>query len=95
MLFSSIINYTKKSLRPHGLGDFSVRGVFLQPLFYAVHMISRIHGRVLDLQVERLNESGKITMELSKKNIYIHSISVTSESMEDYFLRLTGGVDHV
>ena len=44
---------------------------------------------------ERLNESGKITMELSKKNIYIHSISVTSESMEDYFLRLTGGVDHV
>ena len=64
-------------------------------LFYAVHMISRIHGRVLVLQVERLNESGKITMELSKKNIYIHSISVTSESMEDYFLRLTGGVDHV
>lgn len=64
-------------------------------LFYAVHMISRIHGRVLDLQVERLNGSGKITMELSKKNIYIHSISVTSESMEDYFLRLTGGVDHV
>ena len=49
----------------------------------------------MDLQVERLNESGKITMELSKKNIYIHSISVTSESMEDYFLRLTGGVDHV
>lgn len=44
---------------------------------------------------ERLNESGKITMELSKKNIYIHSISVTSESMEDYFLRLTGDVDHV
>jgi hypothetical protein len=35
LLFSSIINYTKKSLRPHGLGDFSVRGVFLQPLFCA------------------------------------------------------------
>ena len=31
MLVSSIINYTKKSLRPHGLGDFSVRGVFLHP----------------------------------------------------------------
>ena len=31
LLFSRIINYTKKSLRPHGLGDFSVRGVFLQP----------------------------------------------------------------
>jgi hypothetical protein len=34
LLFSSIINYTKKSLRPHGLGDFSVRGVFLQPLSF-------------------------------------------------------------
>lgn len=43
---------------------------------------------------ERLNESGKITMELSRKNIYIHSISVTNESIEDYFLRLIGGVDH-
>ena len=31
-------------------------------------------------------------MELSRKNIYIHSISVTNESIEDYFLRLTGGV---
>jgi len=36
LLFSSIINYTKKSLRPYGLGDFSVRGVFLQPLFYGM-----------------------------------------------------------
>lgn len=43
---------------------------------------------------ERLDESGKVTMELSKKNIYIHSISVTNESIEDYFLRLTGGVNH-
>ena len=34
LLFSSIINYTKKSIRPHGLGDFSVRGVFLQPHTY-------------------------------------------------------------
>ena len=30
-LVSSIINYTKKSLKPHGLSDFSFRGVFLQP----------------------------------------------------------------
>jgi hypothetical protein len=32
-LFSRIINYTKKSLKPHGLSDFSFKGVFLQPLF--------------------------------------------------------------
>lgn len=43
---------------------------------------------------ERLSESGNITMELSKQGIYIHSISVTNESIEDYFLRLTGGVNH-
>jgi len=38
LLFSSIINYTKKSLRPHGLGDFSVRGVFLQPLSFSLDL---------------------------------------------------------
>lgn len=43
---------------------------------------------------ERLEESGKITMELSRKNIYIQSVYVTNESIEDYFLRVTGGVEH-
>ena len=43
---------------------------------------------------ERLDESGKITMELSRKNIYIESISVINESIEDYFLGLTGGDCH-
>ena len=43
---------------------------------------------------ERLDESDKITMELSKQGIYIRSISITNESIEDYFLRLTGGVHH-
>lgn len=43
---------------------------------------------------ERLDESGKITMELSKQGIYIRSLSITNESIEDYFLRLTGGVHH-
>jgi len=53
LLFSSIINYTKKSLRPHGLGDFSVRGVFLQPLFlpltkynYLVNVVLIVTGTV-------------------------------------------------
>ncbi|MBS5262605.1 MAG: hypothetical protein KHY54_12650, partial [Roseburia sp.] len=41
LLFSSIINYTKKSLRPHGLGDFSVRGVFLQPLFILRNSVNK------------------------------------------------------
>lgn len=40
---------------------------------------------------ERMDESGKITMELSRQGVYIRSISVTNESVEDYFLRLTGG----
>lgn len=43
---------------------------------------------------ERLDESGSITMELSRRGVYIHSITVTNESIEDYFLRLTGGVRH-
>jgi len=53
LLFSSIINYTKKSLRPHGLGDFSVRRVFLQPLFlpltkynYLVNVVLIVTGTV-------------------------------------------------
>lgn len=52
-------------------------------LFYAVHMISRIHGRVLDLQVERLNESGKITMDLFRmcKSKYTYIVLVASMLM--------------
>ena len=46
MLFSSIINYTKKSLRPHGLGDFSVRGVFLQPLF-CQKLLPSVNGEMI------------------------------------------------
>ena len=41
---------------------------------------------------ERLDESDKITMELSRKGVHIRSISITNESIENYFLRLTGGV---
>jgi len=41
---------------------------------------------------ERLDDSGKIVMELSKRLIEIQSISVVSQGIEDYFLNLTGGI---
>jgi len=59
LLFSSIINYTKKSLRPHGLGDFSVRGVFLQPLF-VVDIIYRFMLTIFPLKMEVNHEKTKI-----------------------------------
>ena len=40
---------------------------------------------------ERLDETGNITMELSKKDIVIQSIAVESEAIEDFFFELTGG----
>ena len=40
---------------------------------------------------ERLDETGNITMELSKKDIVIQSIAVESEALEDFFFELTGG----
>lgn len=41
---------------------------------------------------ERMDESGRIAKELAKKNIWIDTIFVTHNSLEDYFLHLTGGV---
>jgi len=43
---------------------------------------------------EQLDKSGMITMELAKQNIIIHSITVTGENIENYFLKLTGGMYH-
>ena len=40
---------------------------------------------------ERLDETGNITMELSKENIIIKSIAVESEALEEFFFELTGG----
>ena len=40
---------------------------------------------------ERLNESGKIMKALVNADIYVTSVSVNSESLEDYFINLTGG----
>lgn len=41
-----------------------------------------------------ISDSGKIVMKLSEKSIEIKSISVVSQGIEDYFLKLTGGAHH-
>lgn len=43
---------------------------------------------------ERLNESAIVNRELVKANVFIDSISNTSEELEHYFLQLTGGASH-
>ena len=40
---------------------------------------------------ERLGESARLNMELAKAGIPVKGISITSEELENYFLRLTGG----
>lgn len=40
---------------------------------------------------ERLGESANLNMELAKAGIPVKGISITSEELENYFLRLTGG----
>ncbi len=43
---------------------------------------------------ERLDDSGKIAMELSRNGIMITSISVASRAFEDYFFEMIGGIYH-
>ena len=40
---------------------------------------------------ERLNDSATINMELAKAGLMVRSISVNSEKLESYYLKLTGG----
>lgn len=40
---------------------------------------------------ERLNESAALNMELAKNGILVDGISIVSEELETYFLKLTGG----
>lgn len=40
---------------------------------------------------ERLNDSGKITMQLAENGVKTVGISVKNEALEDYYLDLTGG----
>lgn len=55
--------------------------------------------KVIDMDTihifERLSGSGEITMELAKNNVKTVSISVRNEALEDYYLSLMGGAEHV
>ena len=44
---------------------------------------------------ERLDDSGEITVALAKSNVKTLSIQVKNEALEDYYLNLTGGGEHV
>ena len=44
---------------------------------------------------ERLNESARLNMELTKAGIPVRGITITSEELESYYLNLTGGVSNV
>lgn len=81
MLFSSIINYTKKSLRPHGLGDFSVRGVFLQPLF--LYSKKRIIRKFIRLVIVK-----HLSAELEKVKAEIESKKEEKEKYEKQLSQL-------
>lgn len=40
---------------------------------------------------DKINDSGKIIMELSKRGIEMQSISIINQGIENYYLKLTGG----
>lgn len=44
---------------------------------------------------ERLDDSGEITVFLAKNNVKTLSIQIKNEALEDYYLNLTGGGEHV
>lgn len=43
---------------------------------------------------ERLSESAALNMELAKAGILVNGIAITSEELESYYLKLTGGGNH-
>ena len=44
---------------------------------------------------EKLNESARLNMELTKAGIPVRGITITSEELESYYLNLTGGASNV
>ena len=44
---------------------------------------------------ERLEDSGLINQRLMQENILVNEIAVAGEELESYYLRVTGGMDHV
>lgn len=55
--------------------------------FNSYQVIDKEHIHIF----ERLGESASLNMELVKAGIPVKGISITSEELENYFLRLTGG----
>lgn len=55
--------------------------------FSSYQVIDKEHIHIF----ERLGESASLNMELAKAGIPVKGISITSEELENYFLRLTGG----
>ena len=55
--------------------------------FNSYQVIDKEHIHIF----ERLGESASLHMELAKAGIPVKGISITSEELENYFLRLTGG----
>ena len=55
--------------------------------FSSYQVIDKEHIHIF----ERLGESARLNMELAKAGIPVKGISITSEELENYFLRLTGG----
>ena len=56
-------------------------------VFSSYQVIDKEHIHIF----ERLGESASLNMELAKAGIPVKGISITSEELENYFLRLTGG----
>ena len=55
--------------------------------FSSYQVIDKEHIHIF----ERLGEIARLNMELAKAGIPVKGISITSEELENYFLRLTGG----
>jgi ABC-2 type transport system ATP-binding protein len=59
-----------------------------------IHEYKVVDGNTIQI-FERLQDSGEITMNLAQNNVKILGISLKNESLEDYYLNLTGGASHV
>lgn len=59
-----------------------------------IHEYKVVDGDTIQI-FERLHDSGGITMNLAQNNVTILGISLKNESLEDYYLNLTGGGSNV
>lgn len=59
-----------------------------------IHEYKVVDGDTIQI-FERLHDSGGITMNLAQNNVTILGISLKNESLEEYYLNLTGGASNV